>query len=444
MPLKAHLSRVSRRNVQTFKVNPLSEISGSLGDLGTLLPIFIALALNGSIAVSSTLVFTGLANIATGLLFGLPIPVQPMKAIAAVAIDQHFSIQETAVAGLIVSVVIFLLSISGTLDLLNQYIPLPVVRGIQVGAGLQLIITAGTSLLKPLGWVRPSWADNHLWTLFAFVFLLLCTAYSKRHIPYALIITLLGVLFAILSPRDHYHSHTHPSLWNPQIYVPDLHDFKAALPAAIGQIPLTTLNSILATSHLSKHLFSEEPAPSLAHLGLTLSVTNFISFIFGGMPICHGSGGLAAQYHFGARSGASVIFLGLVKLILGLFFANPVVWVVERFPHSLLGIMVIAAGMELAKVAESLNTTALDLEENIDGNSFRMAGDEERKKRFSVMLVTIAGILAFKNDAVGFLAGVLWYIVLYWDKVWSNEGRRSWLGIFRAENTEETPLLDAQ
>jgi xanthine/uracil permease len=299
-------------------------------------------------------------------------------------------------------------------------------------------------MLKPLGWVRPSWADNHIWTLVAFLFLLFCTSFTKRHVQYALIITLLGVLFAILSPQAHHHHHTHPSIWHPHIYVPNFNDFKTALPAAIGQIPLTTLNSILATAHLSQQLLPSEPTPSLAHLGLSLSITNFISFIFGGMPICHGSGGLAGQYRFGARSGASVIFLGTIKLILGLFFANPVVWVVERFPHSLLGIMVVAAGMELAKVAETLNTNALDLEvDGEHGRKFRVVEEEERKKRFSVMLVTVAGILAFKNDAVGFLAGLVWYIGIYWDSVSArmHGGHQSWFQRLRGSNLEREPLL---
>ena len=74
---KIHLFHAN--NVATFRSYPLSEISGSLGDLGTLLPLMIALAINNSISLSSTLVFSGLWNILTGVAFGIPLPVQPMK-----------------------------------------------------------------------------------------------------------------------------------------------------------------------------------------------------------------------------------------------------------------------------------------------------------------------------------------------------------------------------
>lgn len=73
------LSKHHTNNVATLRRSPLSEISGSLGDLGTLLPIMIALAVNGSISLSSTLVFSGVWNILTGVAFGVPLTVQPMK-----------------------------------------------------------------------------------------------------------------------------------------------------------------------------------------------------------------------------------------------------------------------------------------------------------------------------------------------------------------------------
>jgi MFS superfamily sulfate permease-like transporter len=439
MSVMNNLRRMGKHNAHTFKSSPLAEISGSLGDLGTLLPIFIALSLNDSINVSSTLVFTGLANIASGMLFGVPIPVQPMKAIAAVAIEQHFVIRETAMAGLLVSGAVLLLAISGALGWLGRIVPIPIVRGIQLGAGLSLVIAAGTNLLRSLGWIRPSWADNNIWTLFAFIFLLFSTVFTRQHIPYALVVTSLGVVLAML--RSHHQDHAHPGVWEPHIYLPHWNHVKAALPAAIGQLPLTTLNSILATSSLSHHLLPDQPTPSLTHLGLSLGITNLISWPFGAMPICHGSGGLAAQYRFGARSGASVIFLGVIKLILGLFFASPVVWVVQRFPHSLLGIMVVFAGIELAAVAESINDHPAGL--GTDGEGRHSFGEEEERKRFSVMLVTAAGILAFKNDAIGFFAGVIWHIGVNWDEVrggWSSRHSR-WFSRFRRSGLEHEPLL---
>lgn len=75
----AHLRRLNQHNVATLRNSPLAEVSGSLGDLGTLLPLMIALAVQGSIQLGSTLVFSGVFNVLTGLIFGIPLPVQPMK-----------------------------------------------------------------------------------------------------------------------------------------------------------------------------------------------------------------------------------------------------------------------------------------------------------------------------------------------------------------------------
>lgn len=73
------IGRLNRNNVATLRAAPWAEISGSLGDLGTLLPLMIALAVQGSIQLGSTLVFSGVFNVLTGILYGIPLPVQPMK-----------------------------------------------------------------------------------------------------------------------------------------------------------------------------------------------------------------------------------------------------------------------------------------------------------------------------------------------------------------------------
>jgi hypothetical protein len=75
----SHIRQLNANNVASLRASPWAEISGSLGDLGTLLPLMIALAVNNSIVLSTTLVFSGLWNIVTGVVFGIPLPVQPMK-----------------------------------------------------------------------------------------------------------------------------------------------------------------------------------------------------------------------------------------------------------------------------------------------------------------------------------------------------------------------------
>ncbi|TKA58249.1 hypothetical protein B0A49_12904 [Cryomyces minteri] len=432
MRFMANIRRLHSHNLSTLRDSPLHELSGSLGDLGTLLPLLIALTLQNSISLSTTLVFSGLANIATGVLFGIPLPVQPMKAIAAVAISRNFSEKETAAAGLFVAAVIAVFSLTGLLRWFGRVIPIPVVKGIQLGAGLSLVLSAGSSLLQPLGWTKPSWADNLIRGLLAALFLLLTT--SMPRVPYALVIFLLGLLLASL--RLSTPSVTSgPSLWHPHAFIPSGSDFRVgALNAGLGQLPLTTLNSIIAVAHLSTDLFPSISAPSVTSLGLSVAAMNLLGCWFGAMPVCHGSGGLAGQYRFGARSGSSIIVLGTVKLVLGLFVGQGLVSLLQRFPKALLGVMVIAAGVELAKVGESLNAGARDLWEEAEqeddqdaewtiearGKRARTPSELERRERWTVMLVTVAGLLTFRNDAVGFAAGMLchWSLKLpeWWDR----------------------------
>lgn len=257
-------------------------------------------------------------------------------------------------------------------------------------------------------------------------------------VPYALLIFILGLVLSIsiIGPDSL------PSLqaWHPQTFVPSWAQFSTgALDAGLGQVPLTTLNSIIAVSYLSADLLPNIPTPSVTSIGFSVAVMNLIGGWFGAMPVCHGSGGLAAQYRFGARSGASIIMLGSFKILLGLLFGESLVGLLREYPKGLLGIMVLAAGLELAKVGESLNHGARDLWEGetnisdsadqsrLEGQKYqRQLSDEERMERWTVMFVTITGLLAFRNDGVGFVAGMLCHWVNWLSSAWSGwEERRT-------------------
>lgn len=417
MTIRQHLRTIAEHNVRTLRLSPLAELSGALGDLGTLLPLIIAMALKGSIDLPATLVFSGLTNLFTGAIYGIPLPVQPMKAIAAVAISQNFSKQETMAAGLTMGIAVFLLSATGLLRWLNRVVPIPVVKGIQVGAGLALVISAGSSLVVPLHWTSPAW-DNRVWAIGAFA--LLVVAALVPRLPYALLVFIVGLIMAaVVTSATGAHDTLPAGIWHPVTVVPNGHAWRTgAIDAAIPQLPLTTLNSILAVTSLSATLFpSFPPTPSTTSIGFSVAIANLVGCWFGAMPVCHGSGGLAGQYRFGARSGASIIILGLVKLILGLFVGEAIVPLIQRFPKSLLGVMVLAAGVELAKVGQNVSDSkdvwgqaGADNEGGRAASKARMQDDEqERRDRWMVMLITAAGCLAFKNDAVGFLAGLIWH-----------------------------------
>ncbi|PSR84160.1 hypothetical protein BD289DRAFT_368951 [Coniella lustricola] len=435
MALASSLRRAAHHNLTTLRASPLAELSGSLGDLGTLLPLMLTLALHRSISLPSTLFFSGLSNILTGLVFGIPLPVQPMKAIAAAAIAAESPQPVTVAAGALVGAVIGLLSITGLLGgvVRRGWVPVPVVKGIQLGAGLQLVVSGGGSMLSKLGWVGgEQWWDGRVWALGAFVGLLLTstptstTTVGKRkagRFPYALAVFGLGLLLAGLSlvvgrgggRGDDGTNARLFQLWRPRFAVPAFSD-PAAWGMALGQLPLTTLNSVIAAAALASDAKPAANTPSVTDLGLSVAAMNLVGCWFGAMPVCHGAGGLAAQWRFGARSGSSVVMLGTVKLLLGLFLAEGTTLLrfLDRFPKAFLGVMVIAAGLELAKVGQSLNCGAADLWVDEDAGQAsstttrkqRTLSEDERMERWTIMLMTAAGILAFKNDAVGFLAGM--------------------------------------
>lgn len=422
------LQKVHRYNGDVLKSSPLSELSGSLGDFGTLLPLMTALVLTGSISLPSTLLFTGAANVLTGVAFGIPLPVQPMKAIASIAIARKFTIEENAAAGLVVAALVGIFSITGLIKWANRVTPVPVVKGIQVGAGLSLCISAGTTLMAPLTWTGPWWGDNFLWALAAALFLLLTFAYPRM--PYALIVFAIGICLSLLSPPSHRHQSFGSAI--PIVHPSPQDVWKATTTASLGQLPLTLLNSVIAVAALASDLLPSPPhpgTPTVTEIGISVAAINLIGCWFGAMPACHGSGGLAGQYRFGARSGSSIIMLGSVKFVLGLlslFSPAPIVSILSGIPKSLLGILILAAGIELAKVGESLNTDATDLrvldEDRMwDGKEVRDVDDRERRERWMVMLVTVAALLAFKNDAVGFVAGLTWH----WG-IKAGKGVQSW------------------
>lgn len=150
----------------------------------------------------------------------------------------------------------------------------------------------------------------------------------------------------------------------------------------------------------------------MLNLCVSVGMMNLVGCWFGAMPVCHGSGGLAAQYRFGARSGASIIFLGLCKLVLGVLFGNSLEFIMNNFPHSVLGVMVFAAGMELIGVGRDLNATpaavAVDSTqetERVTEDAPEMLTGQAKKDRWVVMMATAGTLLAFHDAMVGMLVG---------------------------------------
>ncbi|RKP05747.1 hypothetical protein THASP1DRAFT_35286 [Thamnocephalis sphaerospora] len=383
----------------------LRELSGGFGDLGTLLPIITALAVGGQISLTSSLVFGGIWNVLSGLHFGLPICVQPMKAIAAIALAQNLSAGEVSAAGISVGAIVFVLGATGLITWVARVTPPCIVKGLQLGTGITLCSKAGAAV-KKLVWGGANWLwwDNYEWALLAF---LGCFAlYRQPRVPLALILFLVGLAFAL--------AHIGVAQRNGDRDAPDWPAFRPGdfpppsaptpsellsgfLKAGLGQLPLTTLNSVVALVYLAADLFPDRKSLSTRQVAMSVGLMNLVGCFFGSTPYCHGSGGLAGQYRFGARTGTSVCILGLLKIIVGLLFGSSLTGLLGSFPQSLLGVMLLISGVELACSARTFCR--------------KNASDAEQRDSFTTVVVTAGMLIAFANDGVGFLSGVACYML---------------------------------
>lgn len=355
------------------------EIAGSLGDMGTFLPLLVGMASQNGLDFATALFFAGFFNVVTGLTFSIPMAVQPMKAIAAVALTEGLTVPQIVAAGASVSAVVLILGLTGLIDWLNRAIPKSVVRGLQLALGLSLVVKGLQMIAGTHTWFAPdSWLTGGL-----AAFLVILMAASRR-IPAALVLFGGGLVLAVITkPAAIGHlgvGLTFPS-WSP----PSWSDFVTAFPvAALPQIPLTTLNSVIAVCALAGDLFPEQQI-SPRRVAVSVGIMNLIAMWFGGMPMCHGAGGLAGQYRFGARTNGSILFLGVVKVVIAVLFGESLMALCQAFPASLLGVMVGFSGLELALTCR----------------------DQTRRADAYAMLLTAGICLGLNNMAIGFVLGLV-------------------------------------
>lgn len=325
----------------------LGELSGSLGDLGLFLPLFLGMHRAGKIAAVPALFWAGAFNVLTGLAWDVPMCVQPMKTIAAAAINGELSAAEVTASGMLVSLLVSALALSGGLELVHRLLPAPLVRGIQLGFGLRLVQSAAGMLLPAdAGW-GIGYSSKGLGLLGGLGLLLLL---QHERMPAALLLTAIGLLLALARALE--EGEPLPFTPGVPVYL-SAHDVAWADVAsglwrgALPQLPLTTLNSVIAVAQLAHDLKPSVKVGRTA-VALSLGLLNLAGCPLGGMPMCHGAGGLAGQWRFGARGGVSVILLGLAKMGIALVGGASFVALLDRFPTPLLGAMLVFSGIELA------------------------------------------------------------------------------------------------
>ena len=329
----------------------LNEAIGALGDIGTFAPIVLGLVVLAGVDVATVLVFAGLANIVTGLVFKVPIAVQPMKAIAALAIAGTMTAHQVSVAGIIVGLLLLVLVSLGLIEQLNRAIPRSAIRGIQLAVATKLAIKAANLGLfdQVTNSLRPIFGADSLIVLAVAVGMLLFLRRRPRRAALGLV--LMGFIIAALKAPTMLDA-AHIAIWQPKLILLDDWAVTGSLRGVLAQMPLTLLNSVFAVSLLAGKLFPtacRQTTPT--RMAVSVALTNLLSCPFGAMPVCHGSGGLAGQYAFGARSGLSMVMLGTAKLAIGLLFGSVALAWMQAFPVTVLAVFLLLAGVTLAQAS---------------------------------------------------------------------------------------------
>lgn len=314
----------------------LREANGALGDIGTLLPLMIGTIALAGLSASSVLLCFGLFYIATGLIYRLPVSVQPMKAVAAVALVSEIAPGAIALSGIVIGVILLLLGASGLIDRIARLVPQSVLSGLQLGLGLALSWIA-------LGLMKDQMLVGVVSLGVAIIFL--------RFGKHAVLATVFcGGILGLIFGQSGVQGLADPGAgqWLPEF--PTLAGLRVAVTdLALPQLALTLSNAVFLTALVAQDSFGRRAARvTPRNLCLTSGAANLLLAPFGAMPMCHGAGGVAAHYRFGARTGGAPIMLGGALLGLALLPDELKQIALTSIPAATLGALLLIASAELA------------------------------------------------------------------------------------------------
>lgn len=323
------------------------ELAGSVGDIGTDFPLIVAMIIAAGLHTPSVLIVFGMMQIITGLIYRMPMPVQPLKAMATLVIAQQIGGNILLGAGLSIGIIMFLLSVTGFLTKISEVVPKAVTRGIQLGLGINLSLLAFQKYIPNLG------INGFILALISFIIII--AFIDNKKYPASIIVLLLGVLYILFFDNSSIIFRNALGFNLPKFSFPTIEDItKGFLLLALPQIPLSIGNSIIATKQVAQDLFPEKPPVTVKKIGLTYSLMNLFIPFFSGIPSCHGSGGMIGHYTFGGRTGGSVIIYGLFYVFIGLVFGNAFDSVVKIFPLPILGVILVFEGFSLMLLVRDL------------------------------------------------------------------------------------------
>lgn len=340
------------------------EVTGAIGDSVTVFPVVVAIAALTELSLTNLLLGFAAFQIVWGLYYGLPVSVEPMKALAALVIAGALTASELAVAGLLAGIVLLIVGWTGMLGRIERYVGQPVIRGVQVAVALILLET-GVQLSL----------DGLTLALFAtgVAAVVIAAGYQRAS---ALVVLCVGVVFTVAqvgvpAPQLPTFTFNLPSLASVSV---------ATLEGTVAQLAMTVGNAAVATSLLLSDYYDADV--SADKLSTSMGVMNLFAIPLGAMPMCHGSGGVAGKYAFGARTAGSNLILGAIYAIAAVL----AVGVVAAFPLPMLGVV-------LGLIAIELGRAGLDTEH--------------------VPLTLGIGFLGVvTNIGIAFVVGILGYLIL--------------------------------
>jgi MFS superfamily sulfate permease-like transporter len=359
------------------------EFAGAFGDLGTLIPFVVGYITLNKMDPLGILVAFGLFKIFVGLYFRTPIPIQPMKAIGGMAISHAGTITPGMIwgSGIFTGLFWLLMGMTGAITWIEKITTKPVVRGIMLGLGLSFVV-------EGLGMMRTQ-------PLFAIggVIITLLLLNSKRF-PAMLILLGYGIVLAFVQKPNLLGELSQISI---RFRFPELTFARMTWQELLSgfvllglpQAPLTLGNAIIGTVAENNEYFADRKVTAKT-ISIDHGVMNLISTFIGGIPMCHGAGGMAGHIRFGARTGGALVILGVIVLFTGLFLSDSVSLIFQVFPRAILGVILFFAGVELALVVK----------------------DVKLKKENLFVLIITAGT-AMWNMGVAYLAGLILYYGLH-------------------------------
>lgn len=324
----------------------LAEWGGAFGDLGTFLPFILAYLSILGMNSSGLLLSFGVSMIVVGLVYKTPFPVQPMKAIATVAVGQTaisagVTADTVSIAALLTGLIWLGLASSDLARRIAGLVPTDALLGVIMGLGFVF-------MLEGVNMMRASTFESVAIFLLAFGML-----NSARRLPTMLVLLILGMLLAIFKTP---HLLSELALIEPSINWPDPIP-EAAFSAdqlwlalsllVLPQLPLTFGNAYLSVIEENNRHFPER-AVSGQRVAYSTGFMNLFSGVLGGAPMCHGAGGMAAHMAFGARTGGATVILGGLLCVLALIFADSIQTLFKLFPASVVGVVLFFTGLQLA------------------------------------------------------------------------------------------------